>query len=200
MRDVERNNVSAIKEFDERQLIETINEQNSYGYDILMIAVSKNYNEIASYLIEKFNKFIDFNKQDNEGNTVLHIATKFSNNNIIPKLFEHVNLEIPDQFGSTALITAIMNEDITLQNIKKLILYGASIEAENNLGDTVESIFEGVRHQNFSEFLQQLKHERDIEVNSSLIEYIPYETINNVKSYLDGRRKKKKIILRRKRL
>jgi len=202
MKAVERNDFSTIKELEKlnkRDLKDILNQQNSYGYDLLMIAVANNNNRIASYLIKNFNRFIDFNKQDNEDNTVLHIATKYSNNYIIPELFEHVNLEIPNQYGSTALITAIMNEEITLKNIKKLILYGASLEAENNLGDTVESIFEEVRHRNFSEFLEETKREFEETVYSNVIEKVPEEMINHIISYLlDGKRKKKKKILRRK--
>ena len=73
----------------------------------------------------------------NEGLTALMIAVKNRNKYIVRLLLKNgANVNVPDAFGNTALIMAVLNDKEQKDIVKLLLNYGANVNSKNNMGNT----------------------------------------------------------------
>lgn len=105
-----------------------LNSNNINGLNVLHLSVQGNRLNIITLLMEKY--IFDVNKQDNQGNTALHWAVYFNNQQCIDYLLHYnININITDNNSCTAMDIAIKreNEDL-IEKIKYsfIIKYGIS--------------------------------------------------------------------------
>ena len=106
-----------------------INSNNINGLNVLHLSVQGNRLNIITTLMEKY--IFDINKQDNQGNSALHWAVYFNNQQSIDYLlYYNININITDNNNCTAMDIAIKreNEDL-IEKIKNsfIIKYGLSV-------------------------------------------------------------------------
>ena len=106
-----------------------INSNNINGLNVLHLSVQGNRLNIITTLMEKY--VFDINKQDNQGNSALHWAVYFNNQQSIDYLlYYNININITDNNNCTAMDIAIKreNEDL-IEKIKNsfIIKYGLSV-------------------------------------------------------------------------
>ena len=95
-----------------------LNSNNINGLNVLHLSVQGNRLNIVTLLMEKY--IFDVNKQDNQGNTALHWAVYFNNQQCIDYLLHYnININITDNNSCTAMDIAIKreNEDL-IEKIK----------------------------------------------------------------------------------
>ena len=105
-----------------------LNSNNINGLNVLHLSTQGNRLNIITALMEKY--IFDINKQDNQGNTALHWAIYFNNQQCIDYLLHYnINIDIPDINKCTAMDLAIKRENEQLiEKIKNsfIIKYGIS--------------------------------------------------------------------------
>lgn len=116
---------------------------------------NNNY-EILTFLL-KNNLITDISKNDDNGNTILHLVVKDNNVDILNSILNWIKhdssrtsfLNLQNKDGDTALHIAVRNN---LHDIAKLLeSYGAHRKIENNNGDVItatENDFETVKNDN----------------------------------------------------
>lgn len=103
------------------------------GYTALMLAVEKGHTEIVKLLLEGDADIND--KSIKFGTTLLQIATKQGNTEVVKFLLKEVDINEKDKLGSTALISAVENNQIKI--VKTLIDHGAEIDVKDPDGNHV---------------------------------------------------------------
>ena len=105
-----------------------LNSNNINGLNVLHLSTQGNRLNIITALMEKY--IFDINKQDNQGNTALHWAIYFNNQQCIDYLLHYnINIDIADINNCTAMDLAIKRENEQLiEKIKNsfIIKYGIS--------------------------------------------------------------------------
>ena len=105
-----------------------LNSNNINGLNVLHLSTQGNRLNIITALMEKY--IFDINKQDNQGNTALHWAIYFNNQQCIDYLLHYnINIDILDINNCTAMDLAIKRENEQLIDKMKnsyIIKYGIS--------------------------------------------------------------------------
>jgi hypothetical protein len=87
-----------------------LNSNNINGLNVLHLSTQGNRLNIITALMEKY--IFDINKQDNQGNTALHWAIYFNNQQCIDYLLHYnINIDILDNDNCTAMDLAINREN-----------------------------------------------------------------------------------------
>ena len=90
-----------------------LNTNNITGLNLLHLATQENRINIITALMEKY--IFDINKQDNHGNTALHWAVYFNNQQCIDYLIHYnININIMDNNNCTAMDIAVKRENENL--------------------------------------------------------------------------------------
>ena len=90
-----------------------LNTNNITGLNLLHLSTQENRINIITALMEKY--IFDINKQDNHGNTALHWAVYFNNQQCIDYLIHYnININIIDNNNCTAMDIAIKRENENL--------------------------------------------------------------------------------------
>ena len=99
-----------------------LNSTNISGLNVLHLASQRNCLNIIASLMEKY--IFNINSQDNNGNTALHWAVYFNNQQCIDYLLRYnIDINIKDNNNCTALQLAINKEnDIIIDKIKESII------------------------------------------------------------------------------
>ncbi len=117
------------REIDEQ----SINVLDKSGYSLLHICISRSYDPISAFLIEKG---IDTNNKDKNSQTALHYSAFYNKIQIAENLLAHgADIHIADNFGNQPLWTAVFNDKgfgNRIDIIKIFLKYGADINHKNN--------------------------------------------------------------------
>lgn len=114
-----------------------IDVQNEHGRTALMLAVKEGYNKLIQILLD-----LGANPNDEHGNTLIFAEAQGDEDIIKTLLSYKVNCNIPDEFGNTALIRAILsiskvilksNKKMYHQRIKLLIDSGANVNFQRSI-------------------------------------------------------------------
>ena len=128
------------------------------GKSIAHFASASHRYEFASDAIEWMHTELglDLNHVDSEGNTMLHIAAEFGNQELLEYLlFSGVDRDIQNKQGETALFTVLHTFDSDVSEI--LLRHGASVDIKNIDGDTIIELCEGDDEpEEYEEILEQL--------------------------------------------
>ena len=109
-----------------------LNSNNINGLNVLHLSVQGNRLNIITTLMEKY--IFDINKQDNQGNSALHWAVYFNNQQSIDYLlYYNININIIDNDNCTAMDIAIKreNEDL-IEKIKNSFIIKFGVSVNNN--------------------------------------------------------------------
>ena len=109
-----------------------LNSNNINGLNVLHLSVQGNRLNIITLLMEKY--VFDINKQDNQGNTALHWAVYFNNQQCIDYLLHYnININITDNNSCTAMDIAIKreNEDL-IEKIKNTFIINFGISGNKS--------------------------------------------------------------------
>ena len=105
-----------------------LNSNNINGLNVLHLSVQGNRLNIITVLMEKY--IFDINKQDNQGNTALHWAVYFNNQQSIDYLLHYnININITDNNNCTAMDLALKREN---QDLIEKIKYSFIINFGNS--------------------------------------------------------------------
>jgi len=110
-----------------------LNSNNINGLNVLHLSVQGNRLNIITTLMEKY--IFDINKQDNQGNSALHWAVYFNNQQSIDYLlYYNININIIDNDNCTAMDIAIKreNEDL-IEKIKNSFIIKFGVSANNDI-------------------------------------------------------------------
>ena len=114
-------------------------EMHLISYIIEILSVNYRYTENAVSLISRLidEGIVDIDEKDNYDNTILHNAIACARNSIVTILLEkNANIELKSSLGNTALMTAVIHDNIKAFNAifeKKPILTTRNIEQKNAL-------------------------------------------------------------------
>ncbi len=133
----------------------SINDRDAYGMTALHWAVAQNYGALVEDLLAEYHPGL--NIQDNEGNTVLHLAARNGNDLILQVLLAHgVRIDVQNAQGNTALHLAAQAGHVAI--VRSLIRHdSATVNFVNRVNDRGLSAWLLARGRNYRDIERLLE-------------------------------------------